>query len=312
MELKQSKVVFNAKEHTYMLGTKELKGVTPIVHWLYPETYANIPESIMMQAAEYGSMIHSAIQMSDVVGITEHESVKAYQRLKKEHGLTTIANEFLVSDEETIASSIDVVCTEDGAKGDALIDVKTTSKVLHHHLAVQLSIYAFLYERQTGRRVGNLYCMWLPKERYGNPALIPVKRIPNLPTSLIIKDYLEGKDNTASREFLQENGYSVDIENTSEELPAQYADVVDEIIAIEEQLKAMKERDKALKEGMLELMRSAGVKKWQSDRLTMTYVAETTRKAVDSTKLKKEFPDVYAACMKESKVSDSIKITINS
>lgn len=311
MELKESKVVFNKKDHTYTLNGITLQGVTPIVHWLFPETYADIPESVMMQAAEYGTMIHSACQMSDVVGITEHESVKAYQDLKKAHGLITIANEYLVSDNKNIASSIDVVCSEEGQEGDALIDIKTTSRVLQHHLSVQLSIYAWLYAVQTKRKVGNLYCMWLPKERYGKPALIPVKRISELYCVLIVLDYIEGKENTQARKLLEKIGITNEVATTDETIPAEYSDVVNEVVEIEEQMLVMKERYKVLKDGLLHLMKQNGVKKWTSDKLTMTYVAETTRKAVDSTKLKKEYPDVYEACMKESKVSDSIKLTIN-
>lgn len=311
-KLKKSPVTFDKKEHKYDLNGKELSGVTPIVHWLFPETYANIPESIRMAAADYGTMVHAACELSDLLGITESDSVKAYQELKKANGLTTIANEYLVSDEALIASSIDVVCSEEGKDDDALVDIKTTSKVLQHHLAVQLSIYAWLYEWQTERTVGSLYCMWLPKERYGQPALIPVQRIGRDVCQLIVKEYFfNNDDNTKARQALTDAGLRFEVEKKAEEMPAQYADVIEEVISIENQLKAMKEREKALKEGLLELMRSEGVKKWQSDALTLTYIAPTKRTAVDSTKLKKEYPDVYAECLRESNVSDSIKITIN-
>lgn len=312
IELKKSPVVFDKEHHTYTYNGMTLQGVTPIIHWLFPETYAGIPKSIMQAAAEYGSMIHSACQLSDLTGITEHDSVKVYQDIKKQHGLTTIANEYLVSDEYSIASSIDVVCSEDGSEGDALIDIKTTSKIHDAHLAVQLSIYAWLYEWQTGRKVCNLYCMWLPKPRYGSPALSPIQRIDKNICQQVVIEFVCGKSNAKSRKMLQEAGVVITgLQVKGEELPVQYQDVVDEVISIEEQLKAMKEREKALKDGLLELMRDAGVKKWQSDSLTLTYVAPTTRKSLDSTKLKKDYPEIYAECMKESNVSDSIKITIN-
>ena len=313
IKLPKSSVVFDRESHTYTKDGKELSGVTPIVHWLFPETYAGIPQFVMEAAADYGHMIHSACQMSDVVGIAEHESVIAYQELKQACGLTTIANEYLISNDE-IASSIDVVCSEDGKDGDALIDIKTTSRVHHDHLSAQLSIYAWLYEAQTRRKVGNLYCCWLPKKRYGETAMIPVKRIPILVCEFIVRQYLAGETNDESRVMLQDCGiYSEDVmpQLVTEQIPVQYSDVVDEVISIETELKTLKEREKTLKDGLLALMRENGVKKWEGDGLTMTYVAETTRKAVDSTKLKKEYPEVYEACMRESKVSDSIKITIN-
>jgi hypothetical protein len=313
VELKKSAVVFDRASHTYMKDGQELHGVTPIVHWLFPETYAGIPQFVMDAAADYGHMIHSACQMSDVVGITEHESVIAYQELKKAFGLTTIANEFLVSDEVAVASSIDVVCEEQGVEGDALIDIKTTSKVHTNHLAVQLSIYAWLYEWQTGRKVGNLYCCWLPKKRYGEPAMLPVMRIPADVCQFIVKQYFGGVTNEACREKLDALGVHGDsaLEKVTQEIPAEYSDVVEQVISIETELKSLKDREKTLKDGLLALMRENGVKKWEGDGLTLTYVAETTRKAVDSTKLKKDYPEVYEACMKESKVSDSIKISIN-
>lgn len=314
IKLPKSSVEFESESHTYTKDGKELHGVTPIVHWLFPETYAGIPQFVMDAAADYGHMIHSACQMSDVVGIAEHESVIAYQELKKQYGLTTIANEYLVSDEVAVASSIDVVCEEQDVDGDALIDIKTTSKVHDNHLSVQLSIYAWLYGWQTGRKVGNLYCVWLPKKRYGEPAIIPVKRVPADVCQFIVKQYFSGVTNEAAREKLAECGIFGDAELpqlVTEHIPVQYSDVVDEVISIETELKSLKEREKILKDGLLALMRENGVKKWEGDGLTMTYIAESTRKAVDSTKLKKDYPEVYAACMKESKVSDSIKITIN-
>ena len=313
IELKKSSVKFDRENHTYELNGKQLQGVTPIVAWLFPETYAGIPQSVMMSAASYGSMVHSACHMADVVGIAEHDSVKAYLQLKERAGLVTIANEFLVSDEKDIASSIDVVCHEQKANLDALIDIKTTSKVHHNHLSVQLSIYAWLYEEQTGRKVGNLYCIWLPKPRYGVPDIIPVRRLSYATCQYIVSSYIAGADNTKCRMMLQDEGLVFDNAPalTSEQIPTQYSDVIDEVINIEEQLSSLKEREKALKDGLLQLMREHGVKKWTSDNLILTYIGETTRKAVDSTKLKSNFPEVYNQCIKESKVSDSIKITIN-
>lgn len=263
VELKKSAVVFDRASHTYMKDGQELHGVTPIVHWLFPETYAGIPQFVMDAAADYGHMIHSACQMSDVVGIAEHESVVAYQDLKKACGLTTIANEFLVSDEVAVASSIDVVCEEQGVEGDALIDIKTTSKVHTNHLAVQLSIYAWLYEWQTGRKVGNLYCCWLPKKRYGETAMIKIERIPSDVCQFIVKQYFGGVTNEACREKLDALGVHGDsaLAKVTQEIPAEYSDVVDEVISIETELKTLKEREKTLKDGLLALMRENGVKK---------------------------------------------------
>ena len=43
--LPESPVVFEPEHHTYNLDGKMLSGVTAIVKWLFPDTYAGIPEA---------------------------------------------------------------------------------------------------------------------------------------------------------------------------------------------------------------------------------------------------------------------------
>ena len=61
MNLPESPVVFEPEHHTYNLNGKMLSGVTAIVKWLFPDTYAGIPESVLMKNAaddaEYSSKL---------------------------------------------------------------------------------------------------------------------------------------------------------------------------------------------------------------------------------------------------------------
>lgn len=74
--------------------------------------------------------------------------------------------------------------------------------------------------------------------------------------------------------------------------------------------KAIEEQEKQMKAVLLEAMEKYGVKKFESDVLNLTYVAPTTSTGVDSAKLKKKFPDVYAECSKASSKAGYVKITL--
>lgn len=59
MKLIKSQVVFNPDEHTYMLGDKELSGITSVIsRQLFPDKYRDVPEYVLRKAAERGTMIH--------------------------------------------------------------------------------------------------------------------------------------------------------------------------------------------------------------------------------------------------------------
>ena len=89
--LPESPVVFEPEHHTYDLNGKQLSGVTAIVKWLFPDTYAGIPESVLMQAADYGTLIHSKCELADSMGIADDPIVQDYQRIIKDAGLQVSA-----------------------------------------------------------------------------------------------------------------------------------------------------------------------------------------------------------------------------
>ena len=154
--LVHSPVVFDAEHHTYELDGQRLSGVTPIVHWLFPDTYKGIPQSVLDEAAKYGTMVHSKCELYDSLGIGDTEYTIGYAKLLADAGMKVLCSEYLVSDEHRVASCIDKVFDD-----DSLGDIKTTSKVHELLVTIQLSIYAYLYERQTGRKANKLYLIWI-------------------------------------------------------------------------------------------------------------------------------------------------------
>ena len=312
VKLYKSEVTFDKGTHAYNLRGNTLKGVTPIVRWLFPDTYEDIPQSVLDKAAEYGSLVHAKCELYDTLGVNDgSREVEAYIRLKESERLTTIANEYLIDDGENIASSIDVVFDKEDNGTYPLADIKTTSKVHKDNVRLQLSIYACLFERcNKDKKAGRLLVIWLPKEKYGDPTVIELERIPADDCEKIIRAYLNGEDSTPYRDMYFGKGDAKEMELIEETLPATLSDVEDEIIKIKLDLKQMEERKKDLESGLYDLMVKHNVKKWQSDKIQIIRKLDAERESVDTARLKKEHPNVYLDCKKISKVKGSITINI--
>lgn len=313
--LKESSVIFNEAEHTYTLNGKKLSGVTAIVKWLFPDTYTDIPESVLMKAAAHGSLIHSKCELYDTCGLGDDlPEVQEYIRLKKENSLTTEANEYLVDDGKDIASSIDVVFAKGEDDCYPLADIKTTSKIHVDNVTLQLSIYAYLFELcNKGKKAGKLYVIWLPKEKYGKAELMELKRVPTADCKKIIKAYLAKEDSMPYRVKyfgVEKKTENTEIEPIEEALPVNLKDIENKIIKLEMDIKTLDAMQKEMKAGLMALMIEHNVKKWSSDRLTITRKLDGTRESLDTAKLKKEYPDIYAECVKVSPTKGSITIKV--
>ena len=86
--------------------------------------------------------------------------------------------------------------------------------------------------------------------------------------------------------------------------------VLHEIVNIVNQKKKLEEQEKELKEKLKEAMEKCNIKKFESDILNITYVAESTKTSIDSTKLKKKYPEIAAECSKTFKTSAYVKVTV--
>lgn len=300
-ELVVSPVTFSAGDHSYHLGEKELGGVTPIISWLYPRTYEGIPEDVLMRAAEYGTLIHSKCQLADALGTADMPIVEKYREMMKDKGLVPLVHEYIVSDEENVASSIDIVCAD-----GTLCDIKTTSKVHRENVALQLSIYAMLYEEQTGKDAGDLLCVWLPKEQYGQPEIIRMPRISADVCRFIIDEYVAGNEPDEAREKVE----SLDLfgENTMKE---DNDLLMKEYMKLDAECKRMAKRMDEIKGSMLESLQKYDIKTFTGEGYVVSRKAASVRRSVDSKKLSTEYPDVYEKVMKETKIGESIQIKLS-
>ena len=86
--------------------------------------------------------------------------------------------------------------------------------------------------------------------------------------------------------------------------------VIQKIADIVTAKKALEEQEADLKAKLKDAMEKCNIKKFESDILNITYVAETTSTSIDSTKLKKKYPAIAEECSKTSKKSAYVKVTV--
>ena len=86
--------------------------------------------------------------------------------------------------------------------------------------------------------------------------------------------------------------------------------VIEQIHDLEIKAKKIKEQEEKLKAILLKAMEDNNIKKWEDDVLTISYIAPTTRNSIDTTKLKKDMPEVAEKYTKTSNVKSSIRIKL--
>lgn len=293
IQLIDSQVAFNQEEHMYSLNGMTLKGITGMIKsQLFPDMYKDIPQYILDKAAERGTMVHESIELFDA-GFEPKDTtpeLESYKRIKRENELTTLANEYIVTDREHFASAIDLVL----CKGDDIIltDIKTTYSLDKEYVRWQLSIYAYLFELQNPElKVSKLYALWLRDDK---SEFVEVKRVEFDTIKDLLQCEVEGrKFNTISM---------------ADNMPSEIKQAEKVIYTLVQRIKELNAQKDKLSKGLLKLMQDNDVKTYKGEYITLSRKAASTREDVDKKKLKEEYPEVYAACMKITNISESLQI----
>lgn len=292
--LTKSKVVFNPENHTYIYDGKQLSGVTSLLSaTLFKDKYSGIDEEILRKAAAYGTSVHETIELFETMGFDDvGNELTNYKKICKEHGIRALESEYLVSDNSRIASSIDLVM-ENAAREVVLADIKTTSGGIDRdYLSWQLSIYAYLFELQTGILVEELACIWL---RHDESEYMTIPRRSNGDVMQLLDEYFSGCEVTVEKQ----------------NLPMEVKNLANAISEVEKNLKNLTAQRDILKEKILNLMKANQCEKVEIDgKVLITYVAPTTKESLDTKKLKDENPELYEKYVRQSDVKESLRITI--
>ena len=303
LNLHRSSVFFNEFQHTYT--TKDgrlLSGVTSIIKQvLFPDKYKGIPEAVLAKAAERGTAIHNECEAVNIFGertLSEASSEEAhsYHKLMTDNGITMIASEYLVSDEEVVATMID--CIDDQGN---LYDIKTTSQLDTDSLSWQLSFCDYLFSKQNPsveRKSSRLYGIWL---RGSIAKLVEVERKADEEIEQVIKAYLAGEVIAPKL---------IEFSSPEEAALAKISEQEEAII----ELKQMLDYHEAKKQESLSLLKEKmereGLKKLETPRLLVTLVADSTSSTFDSKRFKDEHPELATEYTKQTTRKGYVKITL--
>lgn len=294
--LNDSHVAFDKETHTYLLDGIILDGITGrIRERLFPDEYANVSKEVLAAAAARGTLIHEAIQRCDeegyspTVGELRDEPLLAcvdrYAGIMAENDLTSVANEYLVTDGHTYASAIDIVAENDGYV--ILIDTKTTYTVNRDYVSWQLSVYADFFEAQNPHlKVSGLACLWF-KVRHGLIEGAELISIPRRDSELVLRMLYNDEP----------------IYTGLDPLDAELVRLISEKNALEAQIDALKAQ-------MMIVMEKGGLTSWKSGDASYTYRKAGTSNRFDSAAFKKAEPALYKQYAKpcESKACLTVKL----
>ena len=298
--LNEPKITFIEESHQYFLGKKELKGVTgTLIKKAFPDTYKNIPESVLMKAAERGGMIHNSFELFCTVFDSDikmypnpTEEILAFNSMLVSYGLHHVDSEYLVTDGEDFASAIDgVFADSDG--NIYLVDYKTTSTLHYDNVSLQLSIYAKWFEQMNPNlKVKEIVCMWF---KNGQSKFQPLPRVSDEQIDELISAYL-----TDDADYQ----YKV-------EVPEQFSALEQEYRLITARIDAMKIVQDGLKEKIMKMMEDNKQKSIKTNIGSYSYVPATTKKTFDIKLFKDTEPEHYEYYLKETATKPSLRIKLN-
>lgn len=297
MRLRKNKeVAFNEWLHVYTASDGHtLIGVTELMkrHGLSPD-YGGISKDVLEKAAARGTAIHQLLQdYDDGKAVIEDENLKAYKAL----GLKVHCSEYLVSDNETVATFIDKVLDD-----CSLADVKSTSTVHRRPLEWQLSIGAYLFELQNpGKKVPHLYCIHV---RDGKAKQIEVNRIPDEAVERLLECERCGV-------VYSDNPVAADAALALKEQAVVLAEQLDQIARLKLAIKETEQASAELQQRLYDYMTENNLDEMACELGTFVRKAPYTKKSLDSTRLKKEKPELYEQYLKESEIKGSITFKTN-
>ena len=305
VKLKDSGVLFDEEQHTYLLGDKYLSGITGMLQrQFFPNEFEGIPKDVIDAAAQYGTDVHHSCEDFDFSWINDGtQEVQDYIQICKENNLTHECSEYTVTDGSDWASRIDKVYRVSDDTFD-IGDIKTYGVMTADKLAKakwQLSIYAYLFELQNKKaKVNRLFIIHLRNKQKKDGTfdhiseIIFINRIPSEICMDLLATDLRGE------QFA--NPYDIPEEISSQET---------EIRELMETKSAVEERLATIKANILSKMESLDVRSWVTDTMRLTRKLPSTRASFNATLFKAEHPDLdYTPYERVSQVAGSLMITI--
>ena len=287
-------IEFREDTHEYFLDGRKLISVTQLMrkHGLAP-SYDAVPSEVLKVKAERGKLIHKEIEdyiKRKEFGFT-NELENFVDHIKK-HDVIPVASEEKVYN-DLVAGTMDLGLLENGEF--VIADIKTTATLHKEAISWQLSIYAYLHGSATGN--------WVKKGKAYHFNAMGVLKVVDIPLKPMA-EVMRLLDCERKGEIYKQD---LTVSNTA---LAELVEVESLIKSIEEQKKAAEAQAQELRAALMQAMEQNGVTSFENESIKITYVAPTTRTAIDSAKLKKELPEIAEKYTKTSNVKPSLRITL--
>lgn len=309
---KVDRVQFFPFTHDYILdGEKPLIGITGLMkrHGL-SANYSRIDEATLKHAADLGTEAHEAIE-----AYCEGETTPDIPLIKsfKKLGLDIIATEYLVSDFEIVASSIDLVAKVDENTVD-LIDMKRTSTVHKDALAAQLGFYKTFFEAiNPDIKVRNCYCLPIKKGNKDDilkdtcAKLVEIEPMSAEKVMAVLQAEKEGK-------IYHEEGEDVnttEVANVIEGfMSVGFADSLRLLAEYQAKVKEVEDSIADAKEQIYQEMLAKGVTKVEIEGVSITLKKPYQSPKFDSKSFKEDHPDLAEQYTKTTEVKGNITIKL--
>ena len=137
---------FIEEQHIYLLDEVIIPSVSEILHFIFPDKYKNVPSNILIKKADYGSKLHSAIEMYEInLKAMNHEealnttivaldliylqetSLKQYLKLKERYNIQVEEQEQMIHYKDIYAGRFDMIANINQER--CLCDIKTTAEL---------------------------------------------------------------------------------------------------------------------------------------------------------------------------------------
>lgn len=286
------------KEYTHVYVTPEggfLPGVTGMIKkQLFPKKYGDVPAAVLAAAAARGSFVHHNCECLDKGMTSACVEAMQYMQMRKELGMEPVANEYCVS-LPTMASCIDCVWSKDGEV--YLADIKTTYELDEEYLSWQLSIYAYMFEKQNpGLYVKGLYGVWLYKGQHDKTKVVTITRKSDAEVEALIDAEVSGRQYIAAP--------------TSSHGQIVNPSLVEDFYNTYKMVEDMNERMELFKQNLKAKFEELGLKSYDFGKFKISYTPASESEVFDSAKFKKENPDIAKQYMKTQKRSASMRVTL--
>lgn len=296
--IENKKVFFDAISHSYINDKDELLiGVTSLLkkHNLAPDL-SNIPATRLKEAADKGTRVHEYLQSYEAGKMVLPSGLlNEYKKL----GLRFLASEFLVSDNELVASKIDMLY-QSGPDSVIIADIKTSEKKNLRYVTWQTSIYKVLFERQNpGIKVSDLYLIWTDKNCEKLKAFERLEPIPESEVEALLD--AERKDEIYVDPHTAESAVTV----LADDL-ALYSASISLMAELKAKLKETEAFVKECDKKLVAYMTENNLEEMLVEGGTVKLKKGYQRKAVDTARLAKDYPQLAAKYEKVSDVSPSI------